>query len=229
MHPSAMKNAKDFFDSYSASFDGRAVKVVEIGSQNVNGSIREVCPAAFEYIGLDFAEAPGVDIVLEDPYALPLADASADIVVSSSCFEHSELFWLTYLEVMRILKPDGVFYLNVPSNGIFHRYPVDCWRFYPDSGKALVSWGRRNGYNNVLLESFISAQLQMEWNDFVAVFLKDAEHLACHPARMSSGKDGVTNVHIHGVDEIINVQVLPEDLRKLAMISHVVAGTVQVF
>ena len=32
---------------------------------------------------------------------------------------------------------DWLFYLNAPSNGEFHRYPVDCWRFYPDAGGAL--------------------------------------------------------------------------------------------
>lgn len=53
MHLSAMKNAKHFFDCYSPSFNAKATKVVEIGSQNVNGSIREVCPKEFEYIGVE--------------------------------------------------------------------------------------------------------------------------------------------------------------------------------
>jgi SAM-dependent methyltransferase len=71
-------------------------------------------------------------------YKLPFADGSVDVVLSSSCFEHSEFFWLLFLEILRVLRPEGLFYLNAPSNGPFHRYPVDCWRFYPDSGNALV-------------------------------------------------------------------------------------------
>ena len=151
MHPSAMANARAFFDCYFPGISSDAVKVVEIGSQNVNGSIREVCPKSYEYIGLDFQEAPGVDIVLTDPYVLPLEDESVDVVVSSSCFEHSEMFWLVFIEILRVLKPHGLFYLNAPSNGVYHRHPVDCWRFYPDSGKALVTWARRSGISAVLL------------------------------------------------------------------------------
>ena len=26
------------------------------------------------------------------------------------------------------------------SNGDYHSWPVDCWRFYPDSGIALINW-----------------------------------------------------------------------------------------
>jgi len=155
MHPTAMNNAKSFFEVYAKDFSSKDnVKVVEIGSQDVNGSLRQVCPKDFKYIGVDFQEANGVDIVLDDPYLLPFDSQSIDIVISSSCFEHSEMFWLVFLEVLRILKPKGLFYLNAPSSGSFHRYPVDCWRFYPDSGKALITWANRNGINANLLESF---------------------------------------------------------------------------
>jgi ubiquinone/menaquinone biosynthesis C-methylase UbiE len=94
---------------------------------------------------------------LEDAYSFPLEDNSVDIVVSSSCFEHADMFWLTYLEIMRILKPKGIFYLNAPTKGPHHGYPVDCWRFYPDAGKALTNWGKRNNYNNILLESYVGS------------------------------------------------------------------------
>lgn len=140
MHPTAMSNFISFFDVYSKSFpQTRDTRVVEIGSQDVNGSLRSVVPSGFDYVGVDFQEGKGVDIVLDDPYSLPFQSNSVDIVLSSSCFEHSEMFWLVFLQVMRMLKPDGIFYLNAPSSGDFHRYPVDCWRFYPDSGRALVS------------------------------------------------------------------------------------------
>ena len=146
MHPTAMRNCQSFFTTYSASFvQHQHVKVVESGSQNVNGTLRDTCPANFEYIGVDFAQAKGVDIVLADPYKLPFEDESVDVVLSSSCFEQSEMFWLVFLEILRVLKPNGLFYLNVPSTGSFHRYPVDCWRFYPDSGAALVKWAQLHG------------------------------------------------------------------------------------
>jgi SAM-dependent methyltransferase len=159
MHPTAISNCKSFFDAYASSFSSQPkVKVIEIGSQDVNGTLRSTIPSSFEYVGVDFVEGKNVDVVLEDPYKLPFESESADIVLSSSCFEHSEMFWLVFLEIMRVLKPKGLFYLNVPSNGWFHRHPVDCWRFYPDSGRALVSWAKRNSINAALLESYTSLQ-----------------------------------------------------------------------
>ena len=169
MHATAMKNCESFFATYAEGFAGvHDVQVIDIGSQDVNGSLRQVTPPSFSYTGLDFQKANNVDIILEDPYALPLPDNSVDVALSSSGLEHSEMFWRVFLEVMRVLKPAGLFYLNVPSAGSFHRYPVDCWRFYPDSGHALVTWARRNQYKTVLLESF--TQIGGRWQDYVGVF-----------------------------------------------------------
>lgn len=192
MHASAMANGKSFFDCYGKAMDtGRAVTVVEIGSQDVNGSLKDVCPGHFKYVGVDFVEAKNVDVVLTDPYSLPFDDGSVDMVVTSSCLEHSEMFWLVFLEVLRVLSPQGLFYINVPSRGSYHRYPVDCWRFYPDSGIALSKWARRNGYDALLLESF--TQAEGAWGDFVGVFLKDASLAARYPGRMLDHRRDVIN------------------------------------
>ena len=182
MHETARRNAELFFKTYTGGL--QALKIVEIGSQDVNGSIREYSPETATYIGLDFSEGKGVDLVLGDPYSLPFETESLDVVVSSSCFEHSEFFWLLFNEIMRVLKPEGLFYLNVPSNGPFHRYPVDCWRFYPDSGNALVAWAQRSGYNSIQLESFTTGQDEGIWNDFVSIFLKNKAYLDRHPNRI---------------------------------------------
>ena len=147
MHPSALRNGKLFFETYAAMLADASV--VDIGAQDVNGSLKDVMPSHLRYTGVDFVEGKGVDVVLDDPYTLPFADESVDIVVSNSCLEHSEMFWPSFLEMLRVLRPTGLLYLNVPSNADFHRYPVDCWRFYLDSGVALVSWARRNGCRRV--------------------------------------------------------------------------------
>ena len=116
-----------------------------------------------------------VDIIIQDPYQIKeIEKESVDIIVCTSVFEHIEFFWLTYLEILKLLKPKGIFYLNAPSNGDFHRWPVDCWRFYPDSANALVNWGKYNKFKSVCLESFTSKQiLECGWNDYVSVILKD--------------------------------------------------------
>jgi SAM-dependent methyltransferase len=135
MHDTAIFHATKFFNTYLKN--AKDLIIVDIGAQDVNGSLRSFSPPSSKYIGLDFIKAKGVDVVIDDLYSLPFKNDSVDVIVSSSCFEHSEFFWLLFNESLRILKPTGLLYINVPSNGDYHIYPVDCWRFYPDSGIAL--------------------------------------------------------------------------------------------
>lgn len=213
MHPTAMQNGKLFFDTYLDK-DSTCV-VVEIGAQDVNGSLREVAPPGVRYIGVDFVVGKGVDVVLTDPYSLPFESDSVDVIVSSSCLEHSEMFWLSFTECLRILKPDGLLFINVPSNGAFHRYPVDCWRFYPDAGSALVTWAKRQGMSPALLESFITPQHEDVWNDFLAVFVKDEACIRQHPNRMIKAIQKFENGKVSGSEQIFSYFEFPEDLRRL--------------
>jgi len=106
MHQSAMNTAKLFFDIYATEKNfPKGTKVLDVGSQDVNGSLKEVCPKFLTYMGVDFVAGKGVDIVLQDPYKMPFEDEHFDIIICSSVFEHSQMFWLLYLEIMRILKP----------------------------------------------------------------------------------------------------------------------------
>ncbi len=214
MHPTAITNADLFFKTYVDKVAGE-LKVVEVGSQDVNGSLRQLCPKQVEYVGVDFVDGKSVDIVLGNPYELPFEDASVDIVLSSSVFEHSDMFWLLFTDIMRVLKPQGLFYLNAPSNGEFHQYPVDCWRFYPDSGQALVKWANRCGFNADLLESFVSAQWGDIWNDFVAVFIKDANYAVRYPNRILHVKKDFFNGRVRGEPKLLRHRGQTEDLMKL--------------
>lgn len=155
MHNSAHEHGRLFFELYwSETFRN----VVDLGSQDVNGSLRGCCPASARYIGLDAVAAKGVDIVVGYGETLPIASDSVDAVVSSSAFEHDACFWDTFLELVRILRPGGLLYINVPSNYAFHRYPLDCWRFYPDAGAALVQWANRRGCRVELINLLLLRQ-----------------------------------------------------------------------
>jgi lipopolysaccharide biosynthesis protein/SAM-dependent methyltransferase len=216
MHPSALNLSEAFFNTYSKN--SKDCILLDIGAQNVNGSIKDVCPSYIKYIGVDFVVGEGVDVVLSDPYKLPFEDQSADFVVCSSVFEHSAFFWKLFVEILRILKPSGLLYVNAPSNGYIHRYPVDCWRFYPDAGLAMTQWGIESGYSCCLLESFIA---EMEnpthsdgmWNDFVAVFLKSSAHKNVFPDRISNTYTAVTNLICDGVRVESTESFMSEDFK----------------
>lgn len=221
MHKSSLDTAKIFFQRYVAE----PCTVAEVGSLDVNGSFRRFAPDGSRYVGLDFAEGPGVDVLLTDPYKLPLDDQSVDVCVSTSCLEHSEFFWLTFLEMVRILKPNGLLYFSAPSNSQFHRYPVDCWRFYPDSGKALQNWARRNGEKVLLLESFTGPQDWEMWNDFVAVFVKHERFASDHPRRIIDTYPH-TNALVAGHDEVLNYREWPQDQRSIISLARRIANAV---
>ena len=153
MHPFGKKSFNLFKETYLKKFDNP--KIIDIGSLNVNGTIKTEIDFKSEYIGLDLVKGENVDVVLESPYQFPIENNSVDIVVSVSTFEHIEFFWETFSEILRILKSNGLFFLNVPANGPFHRHDTDSWRFYPDAASSLTKWGKNKGFSTELLEQFI--------------------------------------------------------------------------
>ncbi|MBX7487827.1 methyltransferase domain-containing protein [Qipengyuania sp. GH25] len=147
-----------------------AAKILEVGSMNVNGSLRDHSPRNAEYVGLDFEAGASVDLVVKGNSDWSVPDGYFDLVIASSVFEHDSAFWQTFLEMCRKAKPGGHIYVNAPSNGTVHRYPRDCWRFYPDAGLALEDWACSQGFDLTMIESFVAEKAADNWNDFCAVF-----------------------------------------------------------
>lgn len=150
MHPSAMEFARVFFFKYQPA------TVIEIGSYDLcGGPMRSAAAHPCRYTGIDLMPGNGVDKVMRDPYLIPWPSNDVAAAVSTSTFEHVEFPWLLFLEMVRVVKPAGHIYINAPSNGPYHRHPVDCWRYYPDAGEALAKWARRNGQDVRVLETGI--------------------------------------------------------------------------
>ncbi len=143
MHQSSFNLMKYFKDFIENNFEGQRVKILDVGSYGVNGTYREVFSnlERFDYLGLDLTPGPNVDYVPSDPYKWDeLADRSFDVIISGQAFEHIEFPWLTILEMKKKLKDNGLICIIAPSRGPEHRYPVDCWRYYPDGFHALAKW-----------------------------------------------------------------------------------------
>ncbi|HEY7515630.1 MAG TPA: methyltransferase domain-containing protein [Vicinamibacteria bacterium] len=144
MHKSSFQKMEAFRRKYLAGREDEPLRILDVGSQDVNGTYKPIFDApAWTYRGLDMAPGRNVDIVLASPYRWrEVPGASYDVVISGQALEHIEYFWITALEMSRVLRPGGLLCLIAPSGGFEHRYPVDCWRFYPDGFRALARWAR---------------------------------------------------------------------------------------
>jgi len=141
MHKGSMIRMKWFIDEYASKVNKKNVKVLDVGSYNVNGSYKDLFNEKFEYTGLDIESGANVDIVLTKPYDWStLKSDYYDIVISGQAFEHIEFFWITMSEMARVLKKDGLMCIIVPNGFREHRYPVDCYRFFSDGMIALARY-----------------------------------------------------------------------------------------
>ena len=211
MHISALNSFLDFKKNYLNDIKSE-IKIVEIGSQSINESIKKLLDKNHKYIGVDIVKGNNVDIVLDDPYKLPFEKDSIDLVISISTFEHTEFFWLSYLEILRILKPTGLFFLNAPSNSNYHRHSSDNWRFYPDSSKALENWGHRNNFKPKVLEHFTNYENGRDiWNDYVSITIKDEKFQNMYSRRILDTKLNFTNGRKNNSDKLINYMETPQD------------------
>ena len=144
MHQSSYEKMFYFRDKYlhSARFD--ALTILDIGSQDVNGTFKPVFDQpSWQYLGADIAAGPNVDIVISDFYRWKaMRSESVDIVISGQALEHIAYFWITMLEIARVLKPGGLCCLIAPSAGPEHKNPIDCWRYYADGFAVLATWAR---------------------------------------------------------------------------------------
>jgi SAM-dependent methyltransferase len=176
MHHSAYVNAEKFYQKYcEVNIENK--KILDVGSYDVNGTMKPIFQKG-KYVGLDMEEGPNVDIVGVS-HKIPFEKDEFDIVISSSCFEHDDMFWISFQEMCRVLKPGGYMYVQAPSNGPYHGWPGDNWRFYIDSWKALEKWGKKLGYDMELVEHYIDETTPAPesegprfWNDSIGIYRK---------------------------------------------------------
>lgn len=174
MHKSSLQNMSSLIPRFfpeSAETEKRTV--LDVGSASLNGAYRPLfCSDNWDYTGLDMSIGPNVDVVTEDPYNWPISSGHFDLVVSGQTFEHIEFYWLSMLEIRRVLKPGGLLFLIAPSRGPQHRFPVDCWRFYPDGFAAMAKWAGMEllWVNNPWkIDDALDFQSMWEWGDCVGV------------------------------------------------------------
>lgn len=125
-------------------------KVLEVGSLDVNGSIRQFFSGC-DYTGIDLGEGPGVDEVVESGHLFTRDAGMWDVVCSCNCFEHNP-FWIeTWLNMLTLVRPGGLVFFTVPSPG---RQEHGTIRYGAAYSPLTIAKGWGEYYKNLSEEDF---------------------------------------------------------------------------
>jgi SAM-dependent methyltransferase len=137
------KACLDFGDKAITDQDVRGKRILEVGSRDVNGSVREIVGrfAPAEYVGVDIEEGPGVDQVCGvDELVSRFGPESFDAVLSTEMIEHVRDWRSAITQLKTVLRPGGILLITTRSKGFpYHDYPSDYWRFELDDMQRIFS------------------------------------------------------------------------------------------
>jgi polyhydroxyalkanoate synthesis regulator phasin len=92
------------------------VNVLEIGSQDINGTVRDFFQPNANYLGLDLGIAKGVDWTIPGEL-VELPDQWARVCISTECFEHAATWVQILLNMIRITQENGLLVLSIAGHG----------------------------------------------------------------------------------------------------------------
>ena len=117
--------------------------IIEIGSLDVNGSLRPILEAMGpkEYIGVDIQKGPGVDVICKaEDLINHFGKERFDIVLSTEMLEHVKDWRKIVSNIKNICKPGGIILITTRSKGFpYHGYPYDFWRYEEDDMRKIFS------------------------------------------------------------------------------------------
>jgi SAM-dependent methyltransferase len=120
----------------------RGKRVVEIGSYDINGSLRHIVESLHpaKYVGIDMRSGPGVDITCPaEKLVEQFGKESFDIVISTNTLEHVRNWKQAISNLKNICKPEGILVITAPSDFPFHACPNDFWRYTPTDFENIFS------------------------------------------------------------------------------------------
>jgi len=123
--------------------DIKGKSVIEVGSLDVNGSLRSTVEsfAPGSYLGVDIQLGPGVDLICDAGELLErFGPGKFDLVIATEMLEHVRDWRRVISNLKNILKADGIIFITVPTRHFrYHGYPFDFWRYEAEDIKNIFS------------------------------------------------------------------------------------------
>ena len=121
-------------------FISKANYILDVGSLNVNGEVRQYFKDAEKYFGIDMRKGDGVDIIMRgDEIQNHFAAGSIDLVICMNTLEHDDNFWETVRQMKKVLEVGGHMIISVPTMMFpIHDHPSDYWRFSEEAIRKII-------------------------------------------------------------------------------------------
>lgn len=131
------------FFSYGAlqAMEVAGKDVLEVGSLNVNGTIRPMVEARHprQYLGVDVVSGPGVDAVVDvENLTSTFGEESFDVVISTEMMEHTADWQAAIINMVEVLRPGGVLLITTRSPGFAYHHPPDRWRYTQQAFSEII-------------------------------------------------------------------------------------------
>lgn len=125
------------------------LRVLEVGSRNINGSFRGFVKNPCHYLGIDIVMGEGVDMLCNVYNMSVFDDYWFDLLICTEVLEHLLDWKKAITEMARVVRPGGWMILTTRSPGFpKHDWPDDFWRFTRQDFKSIF-----NFLDNPIIES----------------------------------------------------------------------------
>ena len=117
--------------------------VLEVGSLDVNGSLREIVEKFHpcKYIGVDIEKGKGVDEICDATDLIRRFGCNKfDVLISTELLEHVKNWKKVISNFKNVLKTEGIIIITTRSKGFgYHDHPYDFWRYEISDIKFIFS------------------------------------------------------------------------------------------
>jgi len=125
------------------------VNALDVGSLDINGNNRYMFSGtATTYIGIDVALGKNVDAISKG-HEWTAPDNFYDTIVSTECFEHDMYYELTLKNIVRMLKPGGMFIFTCATTGREEHGTTRCAAFTSPLTSQIAENGWHDYYKNL--------------------------------------------------------------------------------
>jgi len=134
---------QDWIKKTKKLFINKPGRILEIGSKDITGSVREFFSDAGEYIGTDMERGFGVDVIIDAHDLLKkFRKNSFDVVICCEMLEHDNDPFKTINIMNQLVKKDGFLIVTTPTFGFpLHRHPKDYFRYGEDAYREIIFKG----------------------------------------------------------------------------------------